>query len=643
MSLDLAHFDSLRRLLELERAAERERRSTEAKTLPLGELEARGLVVLDVETKDSHAGLGGRSILKLVRFDRAPLKSRLWSGDVVTASPRKTPVEDPPSGVVVSCTRHEITVAFDRPAEFVFEGRLRLDVVPNDATFERARNALARVAAMDKGVERTRREILLGNQPPRFDHRRSLTDAPALNEEQRAAVAMGLSATDFALVHGPPGTGKSTVLKELAARFGAEGLRLLCTAASNAAVDHLLELCLDAGLRAVRVGHPARVLPHLTQHTLDELVENHPDRKIARELMDEAFDLLGYARNQKERGRSRARFANAREAQAEARKLLDEARALERKVVAGILSNADVVCSTLATLEGHTLGGEKFDVALFDEATQATEPLSLLAFLKAPRVIMAGDPMQLPPTVISEKAAREGLARSLFERLLETAPENSRCLLKEQHRMNERLMFFPSKQMYQGALRAHPAVAQRTLADVLPPEVGPIPVFQFIDTAGKGFDEAVRQTSESTLNEGEADLVLAWAQRLLSLGLNPSELALITPYAAQAALLRERFPDDSVEIDSIDAFQGREKDAVLLSLVRSNPEQSVGFLADLRRINVAITRARRHLFIVGDSATLTGHPFYARLIDHAQATGAYTTAWEWTPDTYPRSPEIVAG
>jgi superfamily I DNA and/or RNA helicase len=198
--------------------------------------------------------------------------------------------------------------------------------------------------------------------------------------------------------------------------------------------------------------------------------------------------------------------------------------------------------------------------------------------------------------------------------------------------MNERIMSFPSAELYGGELRAHPSVAGRTLAEVLSPgaEVDAPPVL-FLDTAGKGFEEEVEESTRSLFNPGEADLVVARVEALLAAGLSPRELAVITPYSAQAFALRERVEalSPEVEVDTVDAFQGREKDAVLVSLVRSNPEGHVGFLTDLRRMNVALTRARRHLFVVGDSATLSGHPFYARFIEGTQADGCYRSAWEW--------------
>ncbi|MEN9799248.1 MAG: hypothetical protein RL653_2944 [Pseudomonadota bacterium] len=631
MARDVSHFDMLARLLDVERQEEKDRLGAERKALSLQERQARGLTLLDVESREENVGLGGRVLVTLERADKARLPVRLWPGDLVEARPRKAEVSEPARAVVSRATPTSVQLAFDRePPPWVHEGRLLLDVVPNDVSFDRAKSALRRMAARDKGAERRTREVLLGGEPPRFERDAPFTPMRTLNPEQQAAVTRALAAQDFFLVHGPPGTGKSHVLAEVAVQAARTGARILCTAASNAAVDHLLELCLDAGLRCVRIGHPARISPQLQVHALDALVEEHPDRVLSRQLFDEGFELLGYARRQRTQGRSRERFQNAREGKAEAYKLFDDARALERKAVDAVLSRAQVVCATCTSLDSGVVSALQFDVCLFDEATQATEPVSLIPWLRSDKVVMAGDPFQLPPTVLSERAAKGGLSVSLFERLLKDHGDGVKQLLREQHRMSEPLMDFPSRTTYGGELRAHPAVARRTLAEVLSPSVQvEAPPFLFLDTAGKGLDEAAEDNGQSLLNPGEAALVVDRARALLAAGLSPSELALITPYAAQARLLRELLPDVEVEVDTVDAFQGREKDVVLLSLVRSNGEQQLGFLKDLRRLNVALTRPRRHLFVVGDSATLSAHPTYGALVDHAHATQAWRSAWDW--------------
>ncbi|HET6344684.1 MAG TPA: AAA domain-containing protein, partial [Myxococcota bacterium] len=263
---------------------------------------------------------------------------------------------------------------------------------------------------------------------------------------------------------------------------------------------------------------------------------------------------------------------------------------------------------------------------------------ALLAWARAERLILAGDPCQLPPTVVSPEAERQGLGISLFERLLETHADVG-LMLREQYRMHETLIRFPSDVMYGGALRAAPAIATHTLADVLPAgadlDALDVPPLVFVDTAGMGFDEekpeSVLSFQGSLCNRGEADIILRRVEELVGAGLTPAELGVIAPYRAQARHLREALAEHlpEVEVDTVDAFQGREKDAILLTLTRSNDAGSLGFLTDRRRMNVALTRARRHLFIVGDSGTVGADPFFERLLAHVEAAAGYRSGWAW--------------
>ena len=434
-----AYLDHLLHLLALERDAQRARFEALRTALSPREQLARGMAVADLEAVDESWGLGGRLLLTLERGDRGPIGAAVDVGAPVAVRPRRGAPEAAVPAVAARRTDRQLVLAFDGPPPpFVTEGRLWIDLAPDEVTFERAGDAVRRVRAMERGAERRRRETLLGNEPARFKAEAPFEPGRPLNPEQRRAVARGLAARDFLLVHGPPGTGKSTVLGEIAVQAAAGGARILATAASNAAVDHLLDLCLARGLRALRVGHPARVAERLQRHTLDVQVEAHPDRRLARTLLDEAFELQGYARRQRTRGRSRERFANAREAQAEARRLFAEARRLERKAVASLLEGAQVICATCTALAGSVLADARFDLAL-------------LPFLRAERVILAGDHRQLPPTVISQEAAQLGLSISLFERLLADHGDGVRVMLREQYRMNERLMAFASEEMYEGA------------------------------------------------------------------------------------------------------------------------------------------------------------------------------------------------
>ena len=267
---------------------------------------------------------------------------------------------------------------------------------------------------------------------------------------------------------------------------------------------------------------------------------------------------------------------------------------------------------------------------MIDEACQTTEPGCWPPLLRCERVVLAGDHCQLPPTVVSRDAARQGFGVSLLERLVGLYGDRVTRRLDVQYRMNEAIMAFSSAEFYDGTLIADASVATHRLCElpgVRAEALTEAPV-RFIDTAGAGYDEEREPDGESRLNPQEAALVGRKVRALLAAGVRPGDVAVIAPYAAQVRRLRELLPVSGLEIDSVDGFQGREKEAVILSLVRSNTENEIGFLADVRRTNVALTRARRALIVVGDSATLSALPFYRRLFEHLEAIGAYQTVWD---------------
>jgi len=411
----------------------------------------------------------------------------------------------------------------------------------------------------------------------------------------------------------------------------------------------------------VRVGHPARVLPELREHTLDLLVQRHPDVVLAKKLVKQAMQLFREADRYR---RAAPKPGERRQLRDDARSLLADARRMKTQAAESILNSAAVVCITTTGIDSQLLGPRRFDLAVIDEASQSTEPGCWIPLLRCDRVVLAGDHCQLPPTVVSAEAEDQGFSVSLFERLMGHYGPGIARRLTVQYRMHQSIMEFSSREFYDGQLEADPSVRGHVLAD-LPglggplqgaTDVSPVPgqstgkmpvapdadqtrdsiadsalthqPVEFIDTAGAGYDEEVEPGGESRLNPQEAELVGRKVEELLAAGLAASDIAVIAPYAAQVRRLRERLAVAGLEIDSVDGFQGREKEAVVISLVRSNPKGEIGFLGDVRRMNVAMTRARRKLLVVGDSATLAGHPFYRRMIEYFEGVGAYRTVWE---------------
>ncbi len=624
------HFERLTRLLEMESRAEAREAAERGRQLSAADAERTGNTLVNLVIADEDSGLGGRHILQLAKRNRAPLPwTRLGVGSPVVLSSDAGRSEDGHRGVVCERTDAFLRVALAGMLEDADEHETwRLDLSTDEVATERQRVALqrARLAKTDRLAEL--REVLLGRRPPEFDRER---DEPALdsglNDAQQDAVRFALSARDVALIHGPPGTGKTTAVVELIRRAVCHGQKVLACAPSNLAVDNIFERLLAAGVRAVRLGHPARVMAELRAHTLDLLVEEHPDVRLARKMVKEAMGLF----------RQAARFTRAKplpgarqETRQEARSLLADAKRLEAQAVEHILDTADVLCATTTTLDSELLGRRRFDLGVIDEACQSMEPGCWIPLQWCNRVVLAGDHCQLPPTVVNPEAAMEGLSVSLFERLMALHGSSLSRLLTTQYRMHQAIMAFPSRELYEDKLEADPSVREHVLAGlpgVAAADVTQSPV-EFIDTAGAGYDEEVEPDGESRLNRQEAALVCRKVRGLLDCGVAARDIAVIAPYAAQVRLLREQLAVPELEIDSVDGFQGREKEAVAISLVRSNPQGEIGFLQDVRRMNVAMTRARRKLLLMGDSATLSAHPFYRRMIEYFETSDAYRTVWE---------------
>jgi predicted DNA helicase len=648
-------------LVELEREEQMRQHEEEMRRLSGREREEKGRAFLKMKGKSQDLGLGGKH---LVRFRKQTTglnlpESEIEVGDLVLVSKAGTAPwdDDNPMGTVAEKTAYSITVAFDdAPPGFVYRKDLRIDLFVNDITFQRMIEAVKKF----KRLSRRRKDKLLGTAAPEFTKMKEIEFCNAdLNESQQEAVLRCLSARDFFLIHGPPGTGKTITCIELILQLVKRDSKILAAADSNVAVDNLVEHLDKFGVNVVRIGHPARVIPSLRRRSLDYLVQEDPDYIKAQELRERAYELKermkGYVvpemrwrrglsddaimqlarQGRATRGIPAAKLKGMQKwltVKQRLDKLFITARELEERAINSIIEDAEVICATNSTTGSEILKGAKFDFAVIDEATQSTEPSALIPVLKAKRFIMAGDHKQLPPTILNEEAERGGLSRSLFERLLQLYGDRIRVILEVQYRMNETIEAFPNTEFYNGKLRAYEQVKQRNILEILPKskveelEDDDVKPFLFIDTQGSDeFKELTRRGSTSKENVGEAQLVRDIAERLLRLGVLPEEIAIISPYGDQVSLMKTMLQVEGLEIKTVDGFQGREKEVVIVSFVRSNKMGEIGFLRDLRRLNVSITRAKRKLVLIGDSTTLEHEGCYKRLIESAKERGAYKT------------------
>jgi len=627
------YFARLRRLLDLEARAEQEQLQAELHYLSPDEAERSGNSMVQLVIRDEYTGMGGRVLVTLAKRnqqERLPW-TQLRMGSPVLLSEEDVSEVAGWRGVISELRRDTVQVALDEWPEPESENpSLRIDLAPDEVARRRQRDALERAESVRSGRLAELRDILLGQQPPQVHPAPPLEPLdPGLNDAQQRAVRAALAAADVALIHGPPGTGKTSTVIELIRQAARRGERVLACAPSNLAVDNIFERLIAAEESVVRLGHPARVLPTLRNHTLELQVENHPEMRLVRDLHKDAHALRRQAGKW-----TRAKPApGARRAMRdEAKAMLADARRREAQLVERVLDSAQIVCATTTGLSERLLGDRTFDLCVIDEAGQSTEPGCWPPLLRCGRVVLAGDPYQLPPTVVSPAAAAKGFNISLLERLMAQIPDMA-TLLDVQHRMHRAIMTFSSNEFYGGALTADPSVESHLLCHlpgVQQTELTTTPV-TFIDTAGAGYDETREPDGESRFNAGEADVVRTRVSALLQAGVAATDIAVIAPYAAQVRLLREQMAehvDAGVDVNSVDGFQGRESETVIISLVRANIEGEIGFLADTRRMNVALTRARRKLIVIGDSATIGAHPFYGHLLDYFDTIGAYRTVWE---------------
>jgi len=574
------------------------------------QLQRAGKALANVVVKSVRTGVFGRTILTvganhgdslaIVEFGQGnPI---VVKGSIVSYS-----------GYVLSTNQTTWDVCIEEDYELVKSSEIMsqsfhiLQTV-NDVTYKRMKMAARELEKMEQLVgtsscEKLMRMIFCDDVQPslpitNIDYNKLKIDAKHLNAAQQNVIMECVRHPELFCIHGPPGTGKTTTIAHVIAEFVARGMKILVTCPSNAAVDVLLERVAKMGINIRRLGHPVRTSPHLRQLTMDAKLKQN---QVLDELKTEMYQAKG-----RERG-----------------ELRKELRSREEKICKETLESADVVIATCTVVgDGSILDilkASHFNVAIVDEAGQAMEPAIYPTMVRcSSKIILAGDPCQLPPTVLSQN---KRLSRSLLEDVMDRFPKNV-GLLTTQYRMNQLISDWVSRSMYDELLTADNSVSTRVLSQIdrfkpttdLCSDLANHP-FTLIDTVGAQMNETSEDGNDSKSNPGEAAIVAVLVAQLIASGLEPDDLAVISPYSAQVQLINSITPR-SICANSVDGFQGGEAEVVILSLVRSNTVGECGFLKDKRRLNVAVSRARRCCIVIGDTETITQIPYIDDMVTY---------------------------
>ncbi|KAF8681959.1 hypothetical protein HU200_045412 [Digitaria exilis] len=620
-------------------------------------LERRGCVIANLKCTDAQVGVSvlyfvaawlvqtglmGKTLLEFQPNKGDVLPShKFGTHDVVALKPNKADAGSASlgQGVVYRLKDSSITVAFDDIPEDGLNSPLRLEKLANEVTYRRMKDALIQLSkAVQTGPCANLVPVLFGEKTPMCS-KDAMKFSPFnknLDDSQKNAISKALGSRDVFLLHGPPGTGKTTTIIEIILQEVKRGSKILACAASNIAVDNIVERLARYRTKLVRLGHPARLLPQVLDSALDAQVLRADNSSLAGDIRKEMKVLNSKLLKAKDRN-------TKRDIRKELKTLAKEERKRQQLAVTDVLKNADVVLTTLTGASSKKLNGITFDLVVIDEAAQALEVACWIALLKGPRCILAGDHLQLPPTIQSVEAEKKGMGKTLFERLTEAYGEEITSMLTVQYRMHEHIMNWSSKELYNSKvwpyvivlpIKAHSSVAGHMLYDLeeVTRSSSTEPTIVLIDTTGCDMEE-VKDEEESTMNEGEAAVSIAHAKLLVESGVPASDIGIITPYSAQVTCLKMMRNKDAklkdLEISTVDGFQGREKEAIIISMVRSNAKKEVGFLSDHRRMNVAVTRARRQCCLVCDVETVSSDKFLKRLIEYFEENGEYLSASEY--------------
>lgn len=628
------YFQHQLKLLKLERKADEEIFRKNIESTNARQQREAGFAWYPIAIRGQDIGRGGYVSLEIERTTHQHLVHMLQTGRKAELFSNYESGTPGVKGIIQSVRgdRLNMTLFTDELPDWTRHGKLGVRCLFDDDSYDTMELALKTAGNPD--TKNPLIEVLTGKRNPEFRPLAEPVLTPGLNLSQNEAVRKILEAQELAIVHGPPGTGKTTTLVAAIQQLVRSSSKpVLAVAPSNAAIDLLCERLARQSLRVLRIGNPVRVGDELQSLTLDHRISVHPDYKRIKELRKRASEFRNLAHKYKrnfgadEREQRKALFA-------EAGRISHEVSNLEDFIIEDELHKADVIAATPVGAYNYAIRDLSFDTLVIDEAGQALEAACWIPVLKAKKVVLAGDHLQLPPTIKSEEAAAAGLGHTLMEKCAGYYPEAT-VLLETQYRMHGRIMGFPSKTFYGNRLIAHPSVKEAGI----PGDDAPL---EYIDTAGCGFEEQASGTSY--VNPEEAvfltSLLFGYLENLRMREVLTGDLSVgvISPYKRQVELLKEKVEEhpqykswpEQISVNTIDAFQGQERDIIFIGMVRSNPEGITGFLNETRRMNVAMTRARKKLVVIGDSATLSRQAFYDDFISFTQDNEAYRSAWEFS-------------